>query len=509
MRDVIVGLVRPTLPAMGYALFLAVNAAGVWGGVFPFLPLDFQTYDLLLWFYLAQAGTLFVTFFAGARLSFTGNGFLEKAPVLKAALPYFLGWCGLIAAIYVHDHTVELTVAGGALLGLGSGAFYLQWQRYFAATAEEVGERNMLTGGMYAAAIYFALYLIPRAITALLIPTVFLPLFSMALTLANRTIDPNQPMFQDGPRQNQRVYRRAFASMWRSALCLGGFALCTGLIRATAIESPTIGSLVNILSMAGLFVAGLAVLALWQLKGLRLNIVKLYQFTYPVVATAFLVLPATRLGYVRWLAAAVYALYSIGLLLMMLQCAQTSRARGVEPMFAYGMFGGIVYGMHDMGFIMGSIGHQITNQLVTQNTLVSLASVYLLGILFFAVTVNFRGTAPRLLQGDSIELVSAHPSAVPPRPKSVERVAEGERFHHDRVAKQVYLLQTEFRLSDREAEVVDLVVRGNTVARIAELLTVSENTVRTHMKRIYTKLSVHRKQELIELVERYDPSPTA
>ena len=30
----------PNAASMGYALFLAINAAGVWGGVFPFLPLE-------------------------------------------------------------------------------------------------------------------------------------------------------------------------------------------------------------------------------------------------------------------------------------------------------------------------------------------------------------------------------------------------------------------------------------------------------------------------------------
>ena len=46
-------------------------------------------------------------------------------------------------------------------------------------------------------------------------------------------------------------------------------------------------------------------------------------------------------------------------------------------------------------------------------------------------------------------------------------------------------------------------VHGNTVARIAEQLFISENTVRTHTKRIYTKLDVHKKQELIDLVAQF------
>ena len=52
---------------------------------------------------------------------------------------------------------------------------------------------------------------------------------------------------------------------------------------------------------------------------------------------------------------------------------------------------------------------------------------------------------------------------------------------------------------------MELIARGNTVARIAETLLVSENTIRTHSKRIYTKLDIHRKQELADLVDSFDP----
>ena len=73
----------------------------------------------------------------------------------------------------------------------------------------------------------------------------------------------------------------------------------------------------------------------------------------------------------------------------------------------------------------------------------------------------------------------------------------------DLLSKRVSALQQVYRLNDREAEVTDLIVHGYTVPRIAETLFVSENTVRTHTKRIYTKLDIHKKQELIELVEQF------
>ena len=57
-----------------------------------------------------------------------------------------------------------------------------------------------------------------------------------------------------------------------------------------------------------------------------------------------------------------------------------------------------------------------------------------------------------------------------------------------------------------ETEVCELIARGRSVAAIAEELFVSENTVRTHSKHIYTKLDIHSRQELGELLSTVDPT---
>ena len=48
---------------------------------------------------------------------------------------------------------------------------------------------------------------------------------------------------------------------------------------------------------------------------------------------------------------------------------------------------------------------------------------------------------------------------------------------------------------------VDLLLKGNTLAAISRKLFISENTTRGHMKRIYRKFDVHSRQELIDLIE--------
>lgn len=56
-------------------------------------------------------------------------------------------------------------------------------------------------------------------------------------------------------------------------------------------------------------------------------------------------------------------------------------------------------------------------------------------------------------------------------------------------------------LTEREAEVLLYLARGRTKAYIADALFVSENTVRSHVRNIYSKLGVHTRQQLLDLVE--------
>lgn len=58
-----------------------------------------------------------------------------------------------------------------------------------------------------------------------------------------------------------------------------------------------------------------------------------------------------------------------------------------------------------------------------------------------------------------------------------------------------------YKLSARETEVFALLAQGHTRAAIAKKLFVSENTVREHVKNIYKKLSIHSRQQLIDLVD--------
>lgn len=195
----IIELFRPNVASLGYALFLAINAAGVWGGVFPFLPIDFQTHEILFAFFLAQSLVFTLSFLISAVGVYFLPGPTRRFLVRLTSAPYALGWVCLIAAIYIPSRALALVVCGGALLGLGSAGFYMLWQRLFASQDPESGNRDLAVGTVWAAVMYFSLYLIPQAVTAFLIPLVFLPLFGLCVTLRSRTINLDQPMFEDVP----------------------------------------------------------------------------------------------------------------------------------------------------------------------------------------------------------------------------------------------------------------------------------------------------------------------
>lgn len=252
--------ITPNVESLGYALFLAINAAGVWGGVFPFLPIAFQTRTIVFWFFLAQSIVFSLSYAASCVGSYLMPGptctFLVK---LTSAI-YFAGWCCLIAAIYLDAAALPLVCAGGALLGLGSAGFYMLWQRLFASQDADSGNRDLLVGSAWAAVFYFALYLIPQAVTAYLIPLVFLPLFGLCVTLRSRSINPDQPMFADIPREHPQVYRQALQDHWRGALCIGAVGFCAGIMRSIAVAEPALGVNVNVLSMAAMLIAAIVVL---------------------------------------------------------------------------------------------------------------------------------------------------------------------------------------------------------------------------------------------------------
>ena len=71
------------------------------------------------------------------------------------------------------------------------------------------------------------------------------------------------------------------------------------------------------------------------------------------------------------------------------------------------------------------------------------------------------------------------------------------------IATSVLEIGQRFGLTGREVEVLTLYALGHTQARVSQELQLSQNTVHTHIKRIYEKTDLHSRQEILDYINEY------
>jgi DNA-binding NarL/FixJ family response regulator len=87
----------------------------------------------------------------------------------------------------------------------------------------------------------------------------------------------------------------------------------------------------------------------------------------------------------------------------------------------------------------------------------------------------------------------------------LERIASGERIGFDGASSRHWARVVE--LSDRESEVLALIARGLTNAQIADELYLSVETVKTYVKRLYSKLDVHNRAQAAVAASLHELTP--
>ena len=94
---------------------------------------------------------------------------------------------------------------------------------------------------------------------------------------------------------------------------------------------------------------------------------------------------------------------------------------------------------------------------------------------------------------------------------AVRRVMEGSRYLCSQVANNMAFQalpgneESPFsKLSQRETEVVGLILQGKTIKEMSDLLVISDKTVNTYRYRLYDKLQVKNDVELTRLAVKFD-----
>lgn len=99
---------------------------------------------------------------------------------------------------------------------------------------------------------------------------------------------------------------------------------------------------------------------------------------------------------------------------------------------------------------------------------------------------------------------SAQTDAEPVRIDAEQNHKDVAASTHPDTDRVIAVVSQKHGLSEKESEILGLILRGKNVPAIAETLFISQNTVRSHIKRIYRATDIHTRQDLISYCERID-----
>ncbi len=227
-------------------------------------------------------------------------------------------------------------------------------------------------------------------------------------------------------------------------------------------------------------------------------------------------------------AALFFSGYTCFVLLLTAVCVEISQNYEINPSLLFGITFFILY----MGELLGANCNAAFFPLAMGETAVITCCIVCLFLLFVVsvylfneldlVTIGIgevRSNDVRVASDSSGEAdadkaepdgaeVSAKPAA--DADVSIDGSAVTEAQEEEPAAPETMTIQEaaeliarDYHLSARESEVLPLLLAGRTISRIQEALYISSGTVSTHIRHIYQKTGVNRKQQLIDLGEQY------
>ncbi len=158
----------------------------------------------------------------------------------------------------------------------------------------------------------------------------------------------------------------------------------------------------------------------------------------------------------------------------------------------------VVGGGEANDLLVSTIDSQVLN-LAT----VSLFTVFVLMVVALVVLNSsaMRYFVQGVTSGDSIKVDGATEDELQISGADHGAAANEAPSGDTRLAANVDALAERYGLTPREREVAHLLARGRSLPFVQKELHISQNTAQTHARHIYRKLSVHSRQEFIDLVE--------
>lgn len=393
---------------------------------------------------------------------------VRRASLFGAAAALVLFVCTVVLALVERGlFTQPWCNIASTLAGCCVGVLFLGWAHVSSLDCERSTAR-LACAFVFAACVFVAVLYLPD-ILALALTALLPPASLLCLHVASRGLPPCP--------EPGEIPRAAVAPLRRGVATCAMLGFAESLMRALYLEINPIADtevyrwmmLLAAVLGAGLVLAASRTGSGWA-SGAGLTRVSMF-----VMALLFGAAPVVRgLGIAADLAVSVC--YVIVNLVLWTTMAQIAAAFRLSSTRVFGIGLGLVY----VGFLTGTFTGDVITSFVSLDgrawgalSLLSMALV--LAALLFVVDER---TVVVLLNADD-----AQPAAP-------------ERF-----AQRCEEVANAYGLSPKETQVMALAAHGRTNQRIQEALGISAGTVNTHLTRIYKKLGIHSRQEMLDLVE--------
>jgi DNA-binding CsgD family transcriptional regulator len=239
----------------------------------------------------------------------------------------------------------------------------------------------------------------------------------------------------------------------------------------------------------------------------RISVTWLLRWMCPVLVLGFVAViiwgPGTG-GYIAYLIG-IASRFSFCLITQMFfaRFAASGRATAVQ---AYGFGWTFVHLGDFIGVVVIVALEALSAEALVGVNEIAAASIAVLTILTMFLISSTGGTDfDDAVQGDarSAQVGSAKQqyAQMPGRPNRQTGLFEkAEALQGEGFERRIRHLSEAHKLTPRETEVFGLLALGRSVPFIRDALVISRDTAATHVKHVYTKLDVHSRQELIDLV---------
>lgn len=459
-------------------------------------------YGLLVW--------LPSTFFqdAGVPLALAGHApsiINGLALIALAFLPNLQkleghGGAALIAVLSLIGATpwipgVSRTIAGAPLLAIGAGiaaglavAFLLaRWLNALAPLGERPTHGVLVGAAFVSSTINIVTGLLPQgwgygvALVCIVVELGLLARPGKTVATAQETKGPQNPL---------RTATRSLLPVLAAAAVL---TFAAPLVNTVLMADSLVLSVRLVLSAAMNLAVAMLLAALWFIPQRPPSVFAVLLGFTGVLFAAIVLVWALGLHAASLLLGLGSAAFFLVTYLVFDASLKAARANGLGPVRTYGIVGGLVMLARVVADVVSARLH---NSLIAEESKMLIALFLLIYLLTCAAFLLYGAVARNKKRPGEI---FKEPAAETPAPTTSWNL----------LAHQCDRVSQAFDLSQRESEVLSLIMQGRNVPAVAEELVVSRNTVQTHVRHIYERLGIHSRQELVAFVKGYGANDTA